>query len=761
MKIKTRLRITTGIALGLALLMVLSLVWSFRDVSSAERDKDLVLEMRKLVFERIVSRDDYLLRNEDRARTQWLAASENLRKLLELAQRRFLKSDDQALIKEARDDFDVTFTAFSQVVDDRTKYRGHAESAFLSGEAEKIIIGQVFMKDYALRNDISRLDESADYNERSARNRVVLIIVLSVFGGIVIVVANSALISRILSKELAELERGVAILGEGDLDHRIEIKGDDELSELAGASNEMAAKLKDSYSAAGNLQREIENRKRAERERFRLLNIIEQSLNEIYVFDSETLKFEYLNHGALKNIGYTFSEMTSMTPVDIKPEFTEATFRTKVRPLLTQESERLRFETVHRRKDGTEYPIEVHLQLHREDGKSVFFSVINDITERNYAEQELRESEERFKTIFNEAPLGIAMIDSLNGLIYEVNPMFAKIAGRTKEQMLNIDWMSITHPDDVKEDLDNMALLNAGKIPGFQMEKRYLHLDGTAVWINMTISPLKAEDKARPRHLCMIMDITDRKRAEQSLRDAETRYHLLFDQSPDGIVILDPETKRFLEFNETACRQLGYSREEFARLSLSDLEAAETPEDTNKRVTNVMLEGRNDFETLQRTRQGEIRNVHVTAQVSEMLGRSVYHCVWRDITEHRRLEAQLLQAQKMESIGTLAGGVAHDFNNILSAIIGYGHVTLMKMAGDDPQRQNIEHILEAADRAAHLTKELLLFSRKHVSECKAMDLNEVIGQVEKFLRRVIGEDIALQENRHGPSIDRFCRQTSP
>ena len=116
----------------------------------------------------------------------------------------------------------------------------------------------------------------------------------------------------------------------------------------------------------------------------------------------------------------------------------------------------------------------------------------------------------------------------------------------------------------------------------------------------------------------------------------------------------------------------------------------------------------------------------------------------RDITEHRKLESQLRQAQKMESIGTLAGGIAHDFNNILTAIIGYGYMAHMKMGPDDPQRENIEHMLEGADRAAHLTKDLLIFSRKQVSEKTPVDLNEIVGIVEKFLVRIIGEDIDLQ-----------------
>jgi len=115
--------------------------------------------------------------------------------------------------------------------------------------------------------------------------------------------------------------------------------------------------------------------------------------------------------------------------------------------------------------------------------------------------------------------------------------------------------------------------------------------------------------------------------------------------------------------------------------------------------------------------------------------------IMRDITDHRKLEEQLRQAQKMEAIGTLAGGIAHDFNNILTVICGYGRLSLMRMAADDPQRPNIDNILEAGERAAYLTKDLLLFSRKQISVKKRENLNEVISKVEKFLSRVIGEDI--------------------
>ncbi|MBF0328787.1 MAG: PAS domain S-box protein [Nitrospirae bacterium] len=243
-----------------------------------------------------------------------------------------------------------------------------------------------------------------------------------------------------------------------------------------------------------------------------------------------------------------------------------------------------------------------------------------DITERKRTENELRLTKERFETIFNEAPLGIALIDSLTGHIYAANPMFAKIAGRTMEEMGNIDWMSITHPDDIKEDSDNMALLNAGKIPGFQMRKRYIRPDSNVVWINMTIAPVTVEDKTHPRHLCMI----------------------------------------------------------------------------------------------------------------------------QDITENLKIEEQLRQAQKMESIGLLAGGVAHDFNNILQAVIGYGSMAKERLNNDPLTKEFVVEILNGANRAAELTRALLAYSRKQVIMPKIQNLNTIVCNIEKMIRRILREDIELR-----------------
>lgn len=140
-----------------------------------------------------------------------------------------------------------------------------------------------------------------------------------------------------------------------------------------------------------------------------------------------------------------------------------------------------------------------------------------DITERKLLKEELRESKGRFKAIFHQAPLGIAVVDSLTGQIYEANAAFERIAGRSVQELKKLDWMEITHPDDIQKDLDSMAEMNAGKTSGFSMEKRYIEPSGTVNWINMTIAPLDVKDKTKPRHLCMIEDINARKKAEQKL----------------------------------------------------------------------------------------------------------------------------------------------------------------------------------------------------------------------------------------------------
>lgn len=258
----------------------------------------------------------------------------------------------------------------------------------------------------------------------------------------------------------------------------------------------------------------------------RYRRLFEATQDGILLLNAATAQIEDVNPYLIDLLGYAHMEFLGKKLWELGP-FAD---RTESKDMFSalQTTGYVRYEDlVLKTKTGARIEVELVCNSYDSAGVKIIQCNIRDITERKKAEQALRTSEDRLKTVFVQAPFGIALIDSLTGHIYEANPRFAEIAGRSMEEMVNIDWLQITHPDDVQADLDNMALLNAGKINRFQMEKRYLHPDGTTVWISMTIATSKVEDKARPRHLCMIQDITERKAAEGTIVHLNRVYAVL------------------------------------------------------------------------------------------------------------------------------------------------------------------------------------------------------------------------------------------
>lgn len=152
-------------------------------------------------------------------------------------------------------------------------------------------------------------------------------------------------------------------------------------------------------------------------------------------------------------------------------------------------------------------------------------------------------SEQHFRTIFEQAPLGIALINSYSGQITDVNSKFADIIGRKPEEICSIEWMSITHPDDLQENLDKLVLLNMGRLTGFHIDNRFCKPDGQIVWTSMTIAPLNVADKTKPLHLCMIEDITNQKKIENQLRESEEKFRMFAESAPVGVIIFNTEGK--------------------------------------------------------------------------------------------------------------------------------------------------------------------------------------------------------------------------
>lgn len=287
--------------------------------------------------------------------------------------------------------------------------------------------------------------------------------------------------------------------------------------------------------------------------------IVEATVDAIVTINEQGIILS-INPATERLFGYRAQEVigrnaSMLTPAIELDQYLEMDRRTGGPKVIT-----LGRETVALRKDGTTFPIRLSVSETHIEGRRIFIGQLHDITEHKQVVDSLRTSEARFKSMFDEAPLGIAVVDSLNARFYSVNPMFAKIAGRTVEEMTQIDWMEITHPDDIQEDLDKMALMNAGKIAGFQMEKRYRRPDGSYVWINMMIAPMDVEDKTHPRHLLMIEDITERKRMEDALHRQKDEFETIFNTVPAQIWYKDTHN-RILRVNDKVCSDLGMKRE--------------------------------------------------------------------------------------------------------------------------------------------------------------------------------------------------------
>jgi len=278
--------------------------------------------------------------------------------------------------------------------------------------------------------------------------------------------------------------------------------------------------------------------------------------------------------------------------------------------------------------------------------------IFRDVTERKIAEKLLRDSEERFRTIFDQAPMGICLSNSITGQIVELNERFAQIAGRTSEELRKMDWMSITHPDDLQEDLDQMALLNAQKITGYNMNKRYLKSDGSVVWIDMSIVPFKAMESANPLRLCMIEDITQRKLSEAALKKSEIRLKTAQSIANVGNWEINLSTNR-VWFSEQAFKIYGI-RQVSSHLTLKAIRDVVCTEDRPKRDRALqLLLGKNETYDIEfnvirvdDARQRIIHSIAVTENDENGKPVKVLGTI-QDITEIKNAELELAQSNSL------------------------------------------------------------------------------------------------------------------
>ena len=371
-------------------------------------------------------------------------------------------------------------------------------------------------------------------------------------------------------------------------------------------------------------------------------------------------------------------------------------------------------------------------------------AVGRDITEHKRAEEALRESEERFRSIFEASPIGIEIFDR-HGLFVAANQADVEMYGMPSASSLKGFSLlqSANLPPGVCEKLLAKQPVRYETICNFDRIRNH-HLFETAKvgldYHDVQITPIVIDNRLRG-YLVQIQDISERRRAQEALQDSERRYRLLFEAAPAGIGISDL-AGNVLAMNRAMERITGYTLEELKGVGVASRYVVQGE---RQKLLEILAESGSvrEHEVQLRRKDGTIYHALLNIDRIDIEGQAAVLTHQRDITEHKRLEEQFLQAQKMESVGRLAGGVAHDFNNLLTAISGNASFVLDSLQSRDPSYEDIQQVLIAANRASDLTRQLLAFSRRQIIALKVVDLNDLILDLDRMLRRLIGEDIEL------------------
>jgi two-component system cell cycle sensor histidine kinase/response regulator CckA len=387
--------------------------------------------------------------------------------------------------------------------------------------------------------------------------------------------------------------------------------------------------------------------------------------------------------------------------------------------------------------------------------------LVESAEEARRARDEAEAAEHRYRALVDGLAVGVVLMEKEAGIVAS-NPAAERILGLTHDQMrgrstLDPRWRTI-HPDHSPFPGEthpvNISLSRGESQPNVVMGVH--RPDDTLAWIDVSSRPLfRAGETVPYAAVASFVDITERKQTAEALRASEERHRMLFDSNPLPLWVFDQETLAFLAVNQAAIEHYGYTREEFLAMTVKDIRPAE---DLEALIGALVTPGENTQlgptmwgEFRHRRKDGTLITVQITAHPLVFSGRPAELVLALDVTERKRVEEdlrrseeQLRHSQKLEAVGQLAGGVAHDFNNLLTAIKSYSEFLLEDMDDTDPRRSDVAEIQLAAKRAAALTRQLLAFSRKQLLEPQVLDLNAVVRDMEKMLRRLIGADIDIR-----------------
>lgn len=510
---------------------------------------------------------------------------------------------------------------------------------------------------------------------------------------------------------------------------------------LAVMTTEQALRQKRALEAAEQL------RKSDERHR----SILQTTLDGVWMVDMQGRILE-VNESYARMSGYSVQELLTLHVYDLDVDETMEDTIARIEAI--KQHGTLLFDARHRRKDGSIFDTETNVQYRSDDGGQIV-AFIRDITERKHAEIALRRSAEHLCSVSEALPLPLALHDNKGNITF-LNKEYRKVIGYTLDEIPTVrDWFLLACPDDNYRNhvittwlqrLDKK--LGTGK-PFEPMEITVVCKDGKERDFICNMSLL--ENDPNETQLIYFFEITGRKQAELELKHSHELMHYIIQHNQSALAVHDNEM-RYIYVSERYLQDYKVKEKDIIGKHHYDVfpDLPQKWKDVHQRALEGVISSSEEdpYEradgSVEWTRW-ECRPWHDAN--GEIGGLIVYTDVITErkkAEEHRlSLQNQLQQAQKIESIGRLAGGVAHDFNNMLSIIMGHAELGLMKCDEKYPIYENLREIKNAAERSADLTRQLLAFARKQTVSPKIIDLNETVSGLLKMLQRLIGEAISI------------------
>ena len=554
------------------------------------------------------------------------------------------------------------------------------------------------------------------------------------------------IISRWVTRPILRLNASARSLAAGWWTERVTVSRQDEIGELAWSFNRMAAALQSSLES---LQAEVDERRAAEDELGRIFGM---SIDLICIADIKTATFVKVNPAFTDTLGFSPAELLGRPFFDfIHPDDLELTRRVMAEKLEAGEKV-IDFENRYRCRDGSYRWLS--WVSHPDPDAGMTYAIARDITEAKAAEQALADSEEKYRGIFENAVVGFFQ-STPEGRFVTLNPAFAEMFGYDSPEAMiaaisDIATQYYCDPDDRRRYKERLQTV--GSVEHFEFRAR--RRDGTPIWISNSTRGCYDDAGELIRYEGVVIDITERKQAEAALIDSQRRFEQLARQSRTYTWEVDPEG-RYTQVSRMVESVLGYGPDELVgHRTFYDIRT-ENERDSFAGPVAEAIESRTAIRNLVspvRAKDGRIvwistSAIPLTDEAGTLAG---FWGTDMDVTERKQaeiereaLEDQLRQAQKMEAVGRLAGGVAHDFNNNLTVILGHTEMALTTLPETDPLHQRLLEIQKAGQRSASLTGQLLAFARKQTVAPSILSLNDAVEELLKMLKRLIGEDIDL------------------